>query len=169
MLMNRKAFALIATAALLSTPLVIQAASAGSIAINGKTTIARNMGEMTPEKMEQRLQKMTQELNLTPTQVEQIRALKTSTRTQMDGVLSADQKATIKAAMQAKKGYKAAMQEAKVTDTQRAQMKQIRQDSKAAMEKILTPDQLTKLKSKMKENRGDRSGKGNRRSAWEIL
>jgi Spy/CpxP family protein refolding chaperone len=156
MLINRKAFALIATAALLSMPLVSQSASAGSIAINGKTTIARDMGGMTPEKMEQRLQKMTQELNLTPTQVDQLRTLRTNTRTQMDGVLSADQKAKIKAAMQAKKGYKVAMQEANVTEAQRTRMKQIRKDSKAAMEKILTPEQLTKLKAKMKEHRGDR-------------
>jgi periplasmic protein CpxP/Spy len=157
MLMNRKAFALIATAALLSAPLVSQAASAGSLAINGGTAIAREMGDMTPEKMEQKLQKMTQELNLTPTQVDQIRTLRTNTRTQMDGVLSADQKAKLKAAMQAKKGYKVAMQEASVTEAQRTQMKQIRKDSKAAMEKILTPDQLTKLKAKMKEHRGNHS------------
>jgi Spy/CpxP family protein refolding chaperone len=156
MLINRKAFALIATAALLSMPLVSQSASAGSIAINGRTEIARKMGDMTPEKMEQKLQKMAQELSLTPTQVDQIRTLRTNTRTQLDGVLSADQKAALKAAMQSKKGYKVALQEAKVTEAQRTQMKQIRKDSKTAMEKILTPDQLTKLKAKMKENRGDR-------------
>ncbi len=162
MFLNRKAFALIAGSiagsALLFSPILNQSATARSMG-GDRPAMARNMGEMTPEKMEQHLQKMAQELNLTPDQITQIRTLRTETRRKLDGVLSADQKAQIKAAMQAKKGWKAAMQAANVTDAQRADMQKIRQESKTAMTQILTPDQLAKMKEKMKQHRGKHQGK----------
>jgi Spy/CpxP family protein refolding chaperone len=162
MFLNRKALALvagsIAGSALLFSPIFNHSASAQSMGDGDRPTMARNIGEMTPEKMEQRLQKMAKELNLTPDQVTKLRDLKTRTRTQLDGVLSADQKATIKATLQAKKGMKAALQAANVTEAQRNDMKKIRQDSKTALAQILTPDQLTKMKEKMKAHRGHHKG-----------
>ncbi len=162
MFLNRKTLSLvagsIAGSALLFSPILNHSASARSMGDGDRPTMARNMGEMTPEKMEQHLQKMAKELNLTPDQVTKLRDLKTRTRTKLDGVLSADQKATIKAALQAKKGMKEAMQAAKVTEAQRADMKQIRQDSKTALAQILTPDQLAKMKEKMKAHRGNHQG-----------
>ena len=156
MLFNRKAFALIASSALLLSPILSHAASALSTGSHRPEAIARNMGEMTPEKMEEHLQKMAKELNLTPDQVNQIRTLRSTTHSKMDAVLSADQKAVIKATLKEGKGHKAAMKAANVTDAQRAQMKQIREDSKAAMDKILTPDQRAKLQEKMQQHQGKR-------------
>ena len=157
---NRKAFAIAAGCALLLSPLFSTLANArpNAVADSNSTTIARKMGEATPEKMEQRLQKMAKELNLTPAQVDQIRTLRSTTRTNIDGVLSADQKAIIKAALAEKKDYKAAMQAANVTDAQRAQRKQIWKDSETAMEKILTPEQRAKWTAKMQEHKGKRQG-----------
>ena len=160
---NRKAFAIVAGSALFLSPLFSSIANARPNAKNnssthGSTTIARRMDAATPEKMEQRLQRMAQELSLTPAQVDQIRTLRSTTRTKMDGVLSTDQKTIIKAALAEKKGYKAAMQAANVTEAQRAQKKQIWQDSKTAMDQILTPEQRAKRAAKMQEYKGKRQG-----------
>ena len=156
---NRKAFAIVAGSALLLSPLFSTLANAlPNAGLNGSNVIARKMGAATPEKMEQRLQKMAQELSLTPAQVDQIRTLRSTTRAKMDGVLSADQKAIIKTALAEKKGYKAAMQAANVTEAQRALKKQIQKDAKTAMEQILTPEQLAKRAAKMQEYKGKRQG-----------
>ena len=157
---NRKAFAIVAGSVLLLSPLFSTIANArpNAVANSSSTPIARRMDAATLKKMEQRLQRMAQELSLTPTQVDQIRTLRSTTRTKMDGVLSNDQKAIIKAALAEKKGYKAAMQAANVTEAQRAQKKQIWQDSKTAMDQILTPEQRAKRAAKMQEYKGKRQG-----------
>ena len=161
---NRKAFAIAAGSVLLLSPLFSTIANARPNAVSNtsSTTLARRMDAATPEKMEQRLQKMAKELNLTPAQVDQIRTLRSTTRTKIDGVFSADQKATIKTALAEKKDYKAAMQAANVTEAQRAQRKQIWKDSKAAMDQILTPEQRAKRTAKMQEYKGKRDGKTQR-------
>ncbi len=120
--------------------------------------IAREMGGMTPEKMEARLQKLAQELKLSPEQVTQLRNLRTQTRTQMDGILSQQQRDTMKATLKEGKGMKAALAAAQVTPQQREPMKKVRQDSKAAMDNILTPEQKTQLKAKMQEMRQKHRG-----------
>ena len=165
---NPKAFAIVVGSTLLLFPLFSTLANASSNTTNanavtqglaqGSTNIARKMGAKTPEQMEQRLQKMAIELNLTPTQVDQIRTLRSSTRLKLDNVLSADQKAIIKTALAEQKGYKAAMQAANVTEAQRNQKRQIQKDSKAAMDQILTPEQQAKRAAKMQEYKGKRQG-----------
>ena len=165
---NPKAFAIVAGSTLLLFPLFSTLANASSSPTNANvitqgsayrsTNIARRMGAATPEQMEQRLQKMAKELNLTPTQVDQIRTLRSTTRLKLDNVLSADQKAIIKTALAEKKGYKAAMQAANVTEAQRDQKRQIQKESKAAMDQILTPEQQAKRAAKMQEYKGKRQG-----------
>ena len=164
---NRKAFAIVAGSALLLSPLFSTIANARPNALNAltnrsSTPIARRMDAATPEKMEQRLQRMAQELSLTPTQVDQIRTLRSTTRTKIDGVLSTEQKTIIKAVLAEKKGYKAAMQAANVTEAQRDQKRQIQKDAKTAMDQILTPEQRAKRTAKMQENKGKRQGKTQR-------
>ena len=169
---NPKAFAIVAGSTLLLFPLFSTLANASSNIANANTVtqssaqdsayrstnIARKMDAATPEQMEQRLQKMAIELNLTPTQVDQIRTLRSTTRLKLDNVLSADQKAIIKTALAEKKGYKAAMQAANITEAQRNQKRQIQKDSQAAMDQILTPEQQAKRAAKMQEYKGKRQG-----------
>jgi protein CpxP len=115
------------------------------------------------------------QLNLTPDQKTQIKQIHESTRTKIEGVLTAEQKATLakakeehKAKRQARRNDNQKVQgegkgkhkggpfaELGLTADQKSQIKQIRESEKAQIDAILTPDQKTKLQQ-FKDNRASR-------------
>jgi Spy/CpxP family protein refolding chaperone len=152
---------LCAGTALIVAPIISSGLNQGAIAapqMENIETIAREMGGMTPEKMEERLQKLAQELKLTPEQTTQIRALRQRSRAQLDGIVTQQQRDTMKATLKSGKGLKAAMEAAQITPTQREAMKKVRQETKASMDQILTTEQKAQLKSKMQELRQKQRG-----------
>lgn len=100
-------------------------------------------------------------LNLTDAQKQQMRQIGEETRTQLQGVLTADQKAKLEAAKQNRQGqnrqgqnrqnWRQVMQSLNLTDEQKAKMKEIRQQQKSRMEAILTDQQKQQLQQMRQE------------------
>lgn len=100
-----------------------------------------------------------EQLGLTDSQKSQIEAIRRDTRTQMEAVLTQEQKNQIQAqlqARQAQRGQRQAGQQPSqrpkkgfgalnLTDAQKTQMKQIMQSSQQKIQEVLTPEQRTKL------------------------
>jgi protein CpxP len=95
-------------------------------------------------------------LNLTDAQKQQMRQIGEETRTQLQAVLTADQKAKIEAAKQNRQGqnrqnWRQVMQSLNLTDEQKAKMKEIKQQQKSRMEAILTDQQKQQLQQMRQE------------------
>ncbi|AFY44150.1 Spy/CpxP family protein refolding chaperone [Nostoc sp. PCC 7107] len=104
------------------------------------------------------------ELGLSDAQKTQIQQIQRNTRSQMENVLTPEQKAKLKASFEARSAERQANQgqprqpgqragrrggkgfaELNLTEAQKTQMRQIRESSKQQIEAVLTPEQRTKL------------------------
>ncbi|MBD2596362.1 P pilus assembly/Cpx signaling pathway, periplasmic inhibitor/zinc-resistance associated protein [Nostoc spongiaeforme FACHB-130] len=98
------------------------------------------------------------ELGLTDAQKSQIEQIQRNTRTQIENVFTPEQKAKIKAAMEARRAERQAnpgqrvgrrggkdFADLNLTEAQKTQIRQIRESSKQQIEAVLTPEQKTKL------------------------
>lgn len=99
-------------------------------------------------------------LNLTDAQKEQMRQVRESTRTRIEGVLTQAQRDQLNAAKgqqgQGQRGQRGQRRQVwsslNLTSEQQAQIRQIRQESKQQMEAILTPEQRQQMEQ-MRQNR----------------
>jgi Spy/CpxP family protein refolding chaperone len=136
--MQLKKLALIAGAVALTltaTPFAVQAQTTSS-----RPLLAQQAGKKGP----------WQELGLTDAQKEQIKQIKNSTRTQIEAVLTPEQRAKLQAAKQAagqgqRQRGKEVWQSLNLTDAQKAQIRQIKETSQQQIEAVLTPEQRAKL------------------------
>lgn len=101
-----------------------------------------------------------QELGLTDAQKNQIQTIRQNTRTQIEGILTPEQKAQLEAAKQERQAQRQAGQgqrqagqrsrnkfaDLNLTEQQKTQMRQVWESSKQQMQAVLTPEQQAKLK-----------------------
>jgi len=85
------------------------------------------------------------QLGLSDSQTEQIKQIHSSTREQIQQIITPEQKQAFKTAMQNHQGFKAARQAMNLTDEQKSQLKQVWQSSHDQIQAILTPSQQTQL------------------------
>jgi periplasmic protein CpxP/Spy len=113
-----------------------------------------------------------QELGLTDAQKNQIQAIRQNTRTQIEGILTPEQKAKLEATKQERQAQRQAGQgqqqagqrqrsrnkfaDLNLTEQQKTQMRQIWESSKQQMQAVLTPEQQAKLKQLQENRRQDR-------------
>ncbi|MBU7583590.1 MAG: P pilus assembly/Cpx signaling pathway, periplasmic inhibitor/zinc-resistance associated protein [Nostoc sp. TH1S01] len=108
------------------------------------------------------------ELGLSEAQKSQIEQIQRNTRTQIENVFTPEQKAKIKAAIEARRAERQAnpgqrlgrrggkdFADLNLTEAQKAQIRQIRESSKQQIEAVLTPEQKTKLQQ-LHQNRQQR-------------
>lgn len=98
------------------------------------------------------------ELGLTDAQKSQLQQIRRNTRSQIEAVLTAEQKAQLQAAKQQaqqggqRQGYKKVWQSLNLTDAQKSQIQAIKNSSRQQMDAVFTPEQKAKLQQ-MRQNR----------------
>ncbi|OUL37445.1 P pilus assembly/Cpx signaling pathway, periplasmic inhibitor/zinc-resistance associated protein [Nostoc sp. T09] len=159
--MKVKALSLVAGAialTLTATPFAVKAQQGFS----SNRLVAQAQNTQTPKA---RKNGIWQQLGLTDAQKSQIQAIRRDTRTQMEAVLTQEQRDQIKAqfqARQAQRGQRQAGQQPgqrpkggfaalNLTEAQKAQMKQIMQSSQQKIQAVLTPEQQAKFQQ-LREN-----------------
>lgn len=80
------------------------------------------------------------QLNLTDAQKAEMKKIRQSTRQQIDNILTAEQKETLRTARQQRQ-----KPNLNLTEDQKAKIKAVRQDAKSRMEALLTAEQKQKL------------------------
>ncbi len=121
------------------------------------------MAQMSTKEGGQKGARGMQRLNLTDTQKAQMQAIKTNTRSQIEGILTAEQRATLQAAKNAPQGQRGQRGWANLnlTEQQRTQMRQIQQASQQQMQAVLTPEQ----RQQMEEMRQNMRSRGQQRNS----
>lgn len=110
-------------------------------------TFAQPAQEPTPS-TQQRPNRMKNRLNLTDVQKTQLRQIRESTRTQIEGVLTQEQKAQYDTAKQQRQKPREIWRSLNLTAEQRSQIQAIQQSAKQQMEGVLTPDQLQQMQQR---------------------
>ncbi|MEB3294833.1 MAG: Spy/CpxP family protein refolding chaperone [Synechococcales bacterium] len=100
--------------------------------------------------------KLEAELKLTEAQKAQLQRLREKTKTQMDQILTADQKAMIEKARSERK-LRSLKGQLNVTEAQKAEMKKVMQAAKQELDGILTPEQKQILQQKREQMKSRRS------------
>ncbi len=118
----------------------------------------------------QKHQKQWKNINLTDAQKQQLRQIHEDTRSQIEGVLTPEQKAKLaefkkqKPSGQNRENRQDIMSSLNLTDAQKAQIKQIRQQQKEKMDAVFTPEQkqqIQKMRQEGQQNRQQRQQQGN--------
>ncbi|ACK73141.1 conserved hypothetical protein [Gloeothece citriformis PCC 7424] len=87
-------------------------------------------------------------LDLTPEQIEQLREIRESTRTQIENILTQEQKNQLRTAKERGENRLQVWSSLNLTPQQQTQIQNIREDSQQKMEAILTPQQLQQLQQR---------------------
>jgi protein CpxP len=91
-------------------------------------------------------------LNLTQEQKDQMAQIRQQTRSQIDALLTQEQRDKFKAAMESKQGRRAAMAAMNLSDAQKIQMRAIKESAKSKIDAILTQEQRQQLQQ-MRQSR----------------
>ena len=102
------------------------------------------------------IEELADELGLTEDQKAEFEALRTSTRSEVEGVLSADQIATFRSTIGDGGDFRAALRSLDLSDSQRTELRSIFESSRDTAQGILTEDQQAQLREMMQERRGNR-------------
>lgn len=94
------------------------------------------------------------QLNLTADQSAQIEAIRTDTKSQMQAILTSEQRT----AVEGSNGQRGAWRQLNLSDEQRSQMQAIRETSKAKIDAVLTAEQRQQLDQMHQDRGGDRQG-----------
>lgn len=98
-----------------------------------------------------------QRLQLTPEQKAKIAEIRRNTRSQIEALLTPQQKEQLKAAMQqSRQERRQAFAALNLTPEQKTQMRQIRQSAKSQYEAVLTPEQLQQMQQNRQFHRQQR-------------
>ncbi|MBF2067630.1 MAG: P pilus assembly/Cpx signaling pathway, periplasmic inhibitor/zinc-resistance associated protein [Calothrix sp. C42_A2020_038] len=89
--------------------------------------------------------KFAQELGLTDAQKTRLAEIRQTTKTQIEQVLTPEQRAQWQAAKQNRQARRGGFQSLNLTDDQKAQINRIRESSKTQMEAVFTPEQKQKM------------------------
>lgn len=97
-----------------------------------------------------------QRLGLTDEQKDQMAEIRRNTRTQIEAVLTPEQKEQFQTAMENSRGVRGAIKSMNLTPEQRSQVRQIMQSSKEQMNAVLTPEQRQQLQEFRESKRQQR-------------
>lgn len=99
-----------------------------------------------------------QGINLTSQQQAQLVQIRTQTRSQMQQILSAEQRNQFKSALEQGLGLQQAIAAMNLTPTQQTQVREVLQNSRKQMSSVLTPEQKQQLLKNLRSQlmRGDR-------------
>ncbi len=92
-------------------------------------------------------------LNLTPEQREKMQQIRQSSQAQIDNILTAEQKAKLKAARENRENPRQVFASLNLTAQQRSQMQEIKRSSREQMDAILTPEQRQQLQQYKQQRR----------------
>lgn len=95
-------------------------------------------------------------LGLTDAQKAQINEIKKNTRSQIEGILTEEQRQQARKALDSNQKPKNVLRGLNLTDEQRTQVRQIMQTSKQQMEAVLTPEQKQQLEQMKQQWRSRR-------------
>ncbi|MEB3180449.1 MAG: P pilus assembly/Cpx signaling pathway, periplasmic inhibitor/zinc-resistance associated protein [Nostocaceae cyanobacterium] len=129
--------AAVITVGLSATPMLVQAQD---------TTTPPARGEFK--------ERMAERLNLTQAQKDQLKQIRENTRSQIDTVLTEEQRQKLQAAKQAGGRRRGVWASLNLTQEQKDQIKAIRQSAKEQMKNVLTAEQQAQLEQMMKNRRG---------------
>ena len=101
-----------------------------------------------------------EELNLTEQQQAELDSLRAETRSQIEAILTDDQRAAVQASLDAGDPIRRSLQSVDLTEQQRTEIRTIAEGSREAGQAILTPEQQTQLAESRSERRGRAGGKG---------
>jgi periplasmic protein CpxP/Spy len=108
-----------------------------------------------------RFEKFAQELGLTDEQQSQLTAIREKQRSEIDKILTPEQRQLRQTAMQNRQGRRAKFQALNLSDSQKNEIKKIMASSKQDMEAILTPEQKQKFEQ-IRSSRRERRQQTNR-------
>ncbi len=112
---------------------------------------------------QERKQQLIETLDLTEAQQAQLQELRQSMRSQYQGTLTDEQRATLRSAIANGENPRAAMRSLNLTNAQRQQLQAARQTFRQGMQSILTQEQQQQLRQMMQAQRGQRGqGRFNR-------
>jgi periplasmic protein CpxP/Spy len=103
----------------------------------------------------ERAERLANKLNLTEDQKAQMKQIKESTRTRIEAILTAEQKAQLQTAKQQGQRKREAFKSINLTEAQKEQIRGIRQETQQQMEAVLTPEQRQTL-AQMRQERQQR-------------
>ena len=104
-----------------------------------------------------------EQLTLTEAQSSQVEAIRTETRSQMEAVLTPEQRQTLAASDSPREGFRAL----DLSDDQRSEIRSLRESSREQINAILTDEQRQQLAEL--PGRGDQGGQGNRGGRGQHL
>lgn len=99
----------------------------------------------TPTAPTERFQRKQELLNLTPQQQQRMQQIKQSTQTQIENILTAEQRSQLQAARQNGENPRRALKSLNLSAEQRTQMREIKRSSREQMDAVLTPEQRQQL------------------------
>ena len=102
-------------------------------------------------------QERLNQLNLTEAQRTRMREIRESTQSQVQGVLTQEQRDRYQAAIQQGQNPRQAMRSLNLSEAQRTRIREIKQASKTQMQEVLTPEQRQQLEQ-IRSNRQNRQG-----------
>jgi len=96
------------------------------------------------------------QLNLTQQQQDQMAQIKSSTKAQINQVLTTDQQNQLQASIQAGQKRWEAFKSLNLSDNQKNQIRQIMQSSRQQMDAVLTPEQRQQMQARIQQWRQQR-------------
>jgi periplasmic protein CpxP/Spy len=109
-----------------------------------------------------------EQLGLTQAQRDKMAEIRRNTRTQVEAVLTPEQRQQLAAARESRQRRREAMASLNLTPEQKTRLQQIRQSAKSQFDAVLTPEQRQKLQEFRANRRSQHGDKGTRRQGeWE--
>lgn len=127
-------------------------ASVLPIAANAQTNSSKQqiVAQLQGQQRQQRKNKLAG-LNLTQAQQDEIAKIRKDTKAQINSVITAEQRAKLKAARQNNQDRKAAHAAMNLSDAQKAKLKEIKQSSKARIRAVLNEQQREQFDQNMRQ------------------
>lgn len=91
-------------------------------------------------------------VEITPQQQDQLNKLRSDTRTQIESILTPQQREEFKTAMRTNQNPQTAFSNLKLSNQQQTQLQGIMQSARARAEAILTPEQRQQIQKNMEQN-----------------
>jgi len=109
------------------------------------------------DQWQQKKQELVQALGLTETQQSQLEALRAEMRSELQGTLTAEQRATLEQMLSSGQNPRSAWQSLNLTDAQRQQIRAAGQEFRQQAQTILTEEQRQQWRQMVQERRGQRN------------
>lgn len=105
-----------------------------------------------------------EQLNLTQQQQDQLAQIRQQTRSQIEALLTSEQRQQYQALQQNNQGRRGGLRELNLTEEQRTQVRQIMESSKSQSQAVLTPEQQAQLQQMREQWRQQRGQRGQQRN-----